>query len=71
MGYGFQHFALGRVRHGTPQKILLPVAAGGGEGSAVLSRIRLDKLLLERALAPTRERAQAMVLAGRVLVNQQ
>ena len=26
---------------------------------------------MERGLAPTRERAQAMVLAGRVLVNEQ
>jgi len=34
-------------------------------------KIRLDKLLLERGLAPTRERAQAMILAGRVLVNEQ
>jgi 23S rRNA (cytidine1920-2'-O)/16S rRNA (cytidine1409-2'-O)-methyltransferase len=32
---------------------------------------RLDKLLLERALAPSRERAQALILAGRVLVNEQ
>ncbi|MDR3764310.1 MAG: TlyA family RNA methyltransferase [Acidobacteriota bacterium] len=32
---------------------------------------RLDILLVERALAPTRERAQAMILAGRVLVNEQ
>jgi 23S rRNA (cytidine1920-2'-O)/16S rRNA (cytidine1409-2'-O)-methyltransferase len=34
-------------------------------------KIRLDKLLLERGLAPSRERAQAMVIAGRVLVNDQ
>jgi 23S rRNA (cytidine1920-2'-O)/16S rRNA (cytidine1409-2'-O)-methyltransferase len=34
-------------------------------------RIRIDKLLVERGLAPTRERAQAMILAGRVLVNDQ
>ena len=34
-------------------------------------RNRLDKLLLERGLAPSRERAQALILAGRVLVNQQ
>ncbi|MBS1815594.1 MAG: TlyA family RNA methyltransferase [Acidobacteria bacterium] len=33
--------------------------------------IRLDKLLADRALLPSRERAQAMVLAGRVLVNEQ
>lgn len=34
-------------------------------------KIRLDKLVVERGLAPTRERAQALVLAGRVLVNEQ
>jgi 23S rRNA (cytidine1920-2'-O)/16S rRNA (cytidine1409-2'-O)-methyltransferase len=34
-------------------------------------RDRLDKLLLERGLAPSRERAQALILAGRVLVNEQ
>jgi len=34
-------------------------------------KTRLDKLLVERGLAPTRERAQAMILAGRVLVNEQ
>ncbi len=32
---------------------------------------RLDKLLVERALVPTRERAQSLILAGRVLVNEQ
>lgn len=34
-------------------------------------KVRLDKLLLERGLAPSRERAQALILAGRVLVNEQ
>jgi 23S rRNA (cytidine1920-2'-O)/16S rRNA (cytidine1409-2'-O)-methyltransferase len=34
-------------------------------------RVRLDKLVLQRGLAPSRERAQALVLAGRVLVNEQ
>lgn len=34
-------------------------------------KIRLDKLLVERGLAPTRERAQALILAGRVLVSEQ
>lgn len=33
--------------------------------------MRIDKLLVERKLTPSRERAQALVLAGRVLVNGQ
>jgi len=33
--------------------------------------VRIDKLLVERKLTPSRERAQALVLAGRVLVNGQ
>jgi 23S rRNA (cytidine1920-2'-O)/16S rRNA (cytidine1409-2'-O)-methyltransferase len=32
---------------------------------------RLDKLLFQRGLASSRERAQAIILAGRVLVNEQ
>jgi 23S rRNA (cytidine1920-2'-O)/16S rRNA (cytidine1409-2'-O)-methyltransferase len=34
-------------------------------------KTRIDKLLVERGLAPSRERAQAMILAGKVLANQQ
>jgi 23S rRNA (cytidine1920-2'-O)/16S rRNA (cytidine1409-2'-O)-methyltransferase len=34
-------------------------------------KLRIDRLLVERKLAPSRERAQALVLAGRVLVNGQ
>ncbi|AXC11099.1 RNA binding methyltransferase FtsJ like [Acidisarcina polymorpha] len=34
-------------------------------------KVRLDKLLVERGIAATRERAQAMIFAGRVLVNEQ
>ncbi|MBZ5646921.1 MAG: TlyA family RNA methyltransferase [Acidobacteriia bacterium] len=34
-------------------------------------KVRIDKLLVERGLAPSRERAQAMILAGRVLVKEQ
>jgi len=33
--------------------------------------MRIDKLLVERGLVSSRERAQAMVLSGRVLVNEQ
>lgn len=35
------------------------------------SRVRLDKLMVDRKLVPSRERAQALILAGRVLVEEQ
>jgi 23S rRNA (cytidine1920-2'-O)/16S rRNA (cytidine1409-2'-O)-methyltransferase len=35
------------------------------------AKLRLDKLLVDRALVPSRERAQSLILAGRVLVNEQ
>ncbi len=35
------------------------------------NRIRLDQLLRERGLAESREKAQALILAGQVLVNEQ
>jgi 23S rRNA (cytidine1920-2'-O)/16S rRNA (cytidine1409-2'-O)-methyltransferase len=34
-------------------------------------KTRIDKLLVERGLAPSRERAQSLILAGKVLVNDQ
>jgi 23S rRNA (cytidine1920-2'-O)/16S rRNA (cytidine1409-2'-O)-methyltransferase len=37
----------------------------------ILLKIRLDKLLVDRGLAASRERAQALVLAGKVLVDEQ
>lgn len=36
-----------------------------------MAKHRLDKLLVERGLVASRERAQAMILAGRVLVEEQ
>lgn len=41
------------------------------DGKAERKRDRIDLLLVERGLAPSRERARALILAGRVLVNEQ
>jgi 23S rRNA (cytidine1920-2'-O)/16S rRNA (cytidine1409-2'-O)-methyltransferase len=38
---------------------------------AATIKTRIDLLLVERALVPSRERARALILAGRVLVNEQ
>ena len=46
-----------------------------GAGEPVLTfetmKVRLDKLLVQSGLVSSRERAQALILAGRVLVNEQ
>jgi len=39
--------------------------------AAGVKRVRVDLLLVERGLAPSRERARAYILAGRVLVKEQ
>ena len=39
--------------------------------SRVPAKIRLDKLLVDRALVSSRERAQALIIAGKVLINGQ
>ncbi|OGW62619.1 MAG: hypothetical protein A2V83_10075 [Nitrospirae bacterium RBG_16_64_22] len=44
------------------------VGAGGGRGTGASGR-RLDQLLFDRGLAPSRERARALILAGKVLVD--
>jgi len=41
------------------------------EKQSAAAKIRIDLLLVERGLVPSRERARAMILAGRVLVREQ
>lgn len=36
-----------------------------------MTRTRLDKLIVERGLVPSRERAHALIIAGRILVDEQ
>jgi 23S rRNA (cytidine1920-2'-O)/16S rRNA (cytidine1409-2'-O)-methyltransferase len=38
---------------------------------ARIEKIRLDRLLVDRALAESREKAQGLILAGQILVNEQ
>ena len=42
-----------------------------GDRPAQLKKVRLDALIVERGLAASRERARALILAGRVLVDGQ
>ena len=46
-------------------------ASGTTHSNRKPGKIRLDVLIVERGLAPSRERAQAVLLAGNVLVNGQ
>lgn len=52
-------------------KALLFVAGCPRHANLTAVKLRLDKLLVDRGLTPSRERAQALILAGRVLVNEQ
>jgi 23S rRNA (cytidine1920-2'-O)/16S rRNA (cytidine1409-2'-O)-methyltransferase len=40
-------------------------------GTASCDKMRLDRLLVERGIADSREKAQALILAGQVLVDEQ
>lgn len=47
------------------------MALGSRWGKQGILKKRIDIVLVERGLVPSRERAQAMILAGRVLVDEQ
>lgn len=52
-----------------PRKQASHSPASGAKNSPKQSKARLDVLLVERGLAPSRKRAQALLLAGQVHVN--
>jgi len=53
----------------TPKKTREAESAGISKKQRKPNKERLDVLMVERSLAPSRERAQAMLLAGQVRVN--
>ena len=55
----------------TPQNPREPSVTGKSGKKTKAGKIRLDVLITERSLAPSRERAQAMLLAGNILVDGQ
>ena len=65
------------VQHFAPKRVLaLSCSAIAGISRSMIwspqtLKIRLDKLLVDRGLAASRERAQALIIAGKVLVNDQ
>src|SRR4051794_29498903 len=68
-------FDLGRFKGNTSWTIgaesRVYALTGRANGMAVSTKTRLDVLLVERGLFPSRERARAYILAGRVLINEQ
>jgi 23S rRNA (cytidine1920-2'-O)/16S rRNA (cytidine1409-2'-O)-methyltransferase len=57
------------LQHFAPRRVLALSWCIGKRASHL--KVRLDKLLVDRGLAASRERAQALILAGKVLVNEQ
>jgi len=65
-GLAFENFSLVDYKHG-------PSFGDAGHFFPIWSILkqRLDTLITDRGITPSRERAQALIIAGRVLVNEQ
>ena len=59
---------INRVQHSALPRVLTVLRRSTIPSSV---KTRLDKLIVERGLTASRERAQALILAGKVLVNEQ
>ncbi len=61
------------LRHSAlPRQLLIQFEVGeDAKMTSGAAKIRVDLLLVERGLVPSRERARALILAGRVLVREQ
>jgi 23S rRNA (cytidine1920-2'-O)/16S rRNA (cytidine1409-2'-O)-methyltransferase len=66
----YRNYWLSSVLHNHRCAEPLPVHLRPREKQGILKK-RIDILLVERGLLPSRERAQAMILAGRVLADEQ
>jgi 23S rRNA (cytidine1920-2'-O)/16S rRNA (cytidine1409-2'-O)-methyltransferase len=49
----------------------LPITSSSGGRKSAAMKVRLDRLLVDRGLADSREKAQALIMAGEVMLNGQ